>query len=79
MAKETPKDYQISRARTKDYLFLRLLFKMIDAYIIPSANPDILAKYIEVRNYLCKMYKRGSSKEKEKDFAFFKNDKSIHE
>ncbi len=47
------------RSNTQRLICLENAFKTVDAFIIPSASPDILEKYEEVKQYLTEMYQDG--------------------
>lgn len=54
--KQYPNFYKHERATIQRYISLENAFGTVDAFAIPSANPDILEKYEEVKKYLLEMY-----------------------
>jgi hypothetical protein len=50
------REERLNRSDIQRFIALENSFKTIDAFIIPSASPDILDKYEDIKEYLLKIY-----------------------
>jgi hypothetical protein len=58
------------RASCQRLIALSNSFNTLEAFIIPSASPDILEKYEEVKKYLMDNYSKDINEEDLKDYKF---------
>lgn len=54
-------DPKLKRSNIQRVIALENAFNILDAFVIPSADPDTLEKYEEVKKYLLDMYSVGIS------------------